>query len=77
MNKIFFLQFTENGLFALTPENEDKYGFPHPYEGGFSESSQDRIVAPFWADVDLTADIGNVCYQVCVCYVLPGCIPAL
>ncbi len=57
-------QFTENGVFVLARENEEKYGFPHPTEGGFSTSSVDRIVAPFWADVDLASDIGDACYQV-------------
>ena len=58
-------QFTENGVFVFARENDEKYGFPHPYEGGISASSPDRIVAPFWTDVDLTTSIGDACYQVC------------
>ncbi|PIK46326.1 putative fibrillin-1 [Apostichopus japonicus] len=56
--------FTENGVILFLRENEDKYGFPHPYEGGFTSAATDRIVAPFWADADMTQGIGEVFYQV-------------
>lgn len=47
-------------------ENEEKYGFPHPYVEGFKSIETDRIVAPFWADVDMTLGIGEVFYQVSI-----------
>ncbi|XP_072046364.1 uncharacterized protein [Amphiura filiformis] len=60
----YSIYFTENGLFLFIRENDDKYGFPYPYEAGFAADSGDRIVAPFWADIDLSTDVGNVYFQV-------------
>lgn len=51
-------------MLLLIRENEDKYGYPHPFQDGFSSTHEERIVAPFWADVDLTTDQGDVFYQV-------------
>ncbi|PIK34385.1 putative mucin-22-like, partial [Apostichopus japonicus] len=55
--------FTENGILLFIRENEEKYGYPHPFQDGFSSTHRERIVAPFWADVDLTTEQGEVFYQ--------------
>lgn len=60
-------QFTENGVFVFTEENEEKYGYPYPTEGGFSSSVNDQLVVPFWSDIDLSTTTGDVYYQVRMC----------
>ncbi|KAJ8036588.1 Mucin-4 [Holothuria leucospilota] len=58
------LYFTENGVLLFIRENEEKYGYPHPFQDGFNSGHNERIVAPFWADADLSTSQGEVYYQV-------------
>ncbi|XP_071941000.1 uncharacterized protein [Antedon mediterranea] len=59
------LYFTENGVIAFIEENAEKYGYPNAYDNGFSgDSAQAMLIAPFWTDVDLTQEYGDVYYQV-------------
>ena len=54
----------DNGLIIFINENDEKYGFPNPYPGGFSNDTRLPVVAPFWADADISDDGGEVFYQV-------------
>ncbi|XP_022101039.1 uncharacterized protein LOC110984815 isoform X2 [Acanthaster planci] len=58
------LYFMDNGLLILLNENDDKLGFPNPFPGGFTDINTVPMVAPFWADTDLSANQGDVFYQV-------------
>jgi len=58
------LYFMDNGLLILMNQNDLKLGFPNPFPGGFTAQNTVPMVAPFWADTDLTANQGDVYYQV-------------
>lgn len=54
----------DNGLIIFINENDEKYGFPNPYPNGFSNDTRLPLVAPFWADADISDEEGEVFYQV-------------
>ncbi|XP_071482117.1 uncharacterized protein [Diadema antillarum] len=60
----YSLYFMDNGLIVFINENDEKYGFPNPYPNGFSNSTTVPLIAPFWADVDISQNRGEVYYQV-------------
>ncbi|XP_033122638.1 uncharacterized protein LOC117121521, partial [Anneissia japonica] len=59
------IYFTDNGVVVLSRVNDDKFAFPHPIIGGFQPNTPEQIIAPFWADADMSLeDGGDVFYQV-------------
>ncbi|XP_033097637.1 mucin-4-like, partial [Anneissia japonica] len=58
------IYFTENGVIVFPEENSERYGYPNAYDEGFTgANSEAMIVAPFWTDVDLSQDYGDVFYR--------------
>ncbi|XP_070549842.1 uncharacterized protein [Ptychodera flava] len=64
-NEFYYsLYFTDNGLIVFMNENDEKYPFPHPYEGGFTTAHRIPMIAVFWEDSDMTdRSQGDVFYQ--------------
>ncbi|XP_071942282.1 uncharacterized protein [Antedon mediterranea] len=54
---------TENGIFILVNDNDDIMTYPNPPLAGFESDDSRNIIAPFWADGDLSAGIGDVYFQ--------------
>ncbi|XP_071944593.1 uncharacterized protein [Antedon mediterranea] len=57
------LYFTENGIFILVNNNDDIVSYTYPPSSGFVSGDRRNIIAPFWADGDMSTDIGDVLYQ--------------
>ncbi|XP_033124345.1 uncharacterized protein LOC117122747 [Anneissia japonica] len=59
------IYFTDNGVVVLSSVNDEKFSYPHPVIGGFQSSTSEQIIAPFWADADMSLEFGgDVFYQV-------------
>ncbi|XP_033124327.1 uncharacterized protein LOC117122739 [Anneissia japonica] len=59
------IYFTDNGVVVLSSVNAEKFSYPHPVIGGFQPSTSEQIIAPFWADADMSLEFGgDVFYQV-------------
>ncbi|XP_033642813.1 uncharacterized protein LOC117302931 isoform X2 [Asterias rubens] len=58
------LYFMDNGLIIFMNENDLKLGYPNPFSDGFSDINTVPMVAPFWADTDLTTSQGEVYYKI-------------
>ncbi|XP_033102532.1 uncharacterized protein LOC117105480, partial [Anneissia japonica] len=58
-----YIYFTENGNFILHGDDEDVAIYPNPSVNGFQNSDTRNIIATFWADGDLSKDIGDVFYH--------------
>ncbi|XP_071954227.1 uncharacterized protein [Antedon mediterranea] len=61
---IYSIYCTENGAIVLSQENAPKYGLANPPTDGLYRNYPFKVIAPFWADSDLSGDIGEVYYNV-------------
>ncbi|XP_033110634.1 mucin-4-like, partial [Anneissia japonica] len=62
---IYSIYFTENGVIVLSRENERKVGLAYPPIGGITINYPRKVIAPYWADSDLSnSDIGEVYYSI-------------
>ncbi|XP_033098103.1 uncharacterized protein LOC117102007 [Anneissia japonica] len=54
---------TENGILILVDDDEEILSYPNPPTSGFQSGDTRNIIAPFWADGDLSTNVGDVLYQ--------------
>ncbi|XP_071948053.1 uncharacterized protein [Antedon mediterranea] len=62
-NFLPIVYFTENGIFVLVNDDEEKMSYPRPSSTQFQSFDLRNIISVFWTDGDLSSDIGNVFFR--------------